>query len=88
MVGSLYKLQLFKTMRVGRLWAWYRPDIGRVQAGTNRRFSFVFVLCIIVYFILSGISCQCVNEAGNPVDWFVMLKMPNGVNYLYAGFLD
>ena len=39
--------------------------------------------------LLTGVGARCVNEQGHDRSWFLMLKMPDGYDYLYAGiFLE
>ena len=45
-------------------------------------------LCFVVLALSVDLSTQCFNEDGEDRNWFIMLKMPNSLEYLYAGYLS
>ena len=38
------------------------------------------------YVFIISLSAQCFNEDGVARSWFRINKLPNGYDYLYAGF--
>ena len=39
---------------------------------------------ITLFALLLAVYSQCISPGNEAVDWFVMLKMPGGYNYIYG----
>ena len=65
------------------------PKFNRVALRTNRTMKLATGVAFLVVFgllarVQGSSEMGCMDESGNPVDWWAALKYPDGSSYSYA----